>query len=280
MVLELCRGTLARVHSQCPASVLEEPAVKSALRAAQEHFIRASLQQHDIELTASEAEMSLAICLDLIHQCLGQKLRSTTAPAMFSSRLTGFQVRGSQELALLERTSKWPGNAVFFQSSWRESELNPGHWSWRSWQTGLARIKSARRRVVCGPLFRLERHDLPDWLYLWDDDFDTLQSYVCSYIRAAVEQLQRYVNVWYVTAGTNTASELHLGEEQRLRLTLSAVETLRRLDAQTPALVGIKQPWGEYRPFDRRFVTPAIRRHHPAVRLGCVRICAGNQPGL
>jgi hypothetical protein len=246
LVLELCRGTLARVHSQCSASVLEEPQVKAALHAAQEHFIRASLEQHDIEHTATEAEMSLAICLDLIHQCLGQKARSMASPPMFSSRLTGFQVRGTQELALLDRTPKWPGNAVFFQSSWRDSEGNPGHWNWRSWQAGLTRVKSARRRVVCGPLFRLERQDLPDWLYLWDDDFDTLQSYLCSYIRAAVEHLKRYVNVWYVTAGTNADCELHLGEEQRLRLTLSAVETLRKTDAQTPALVGIKQPWGEY----------------------------------
>jgi hypothetical protein len=165
---------------------------------------------------------------------------------MFSSRLTGFQVRGAEELAMLERTTRWPGNAVFFQSSWREAELNPGQWNWQSWLAGLARIRTARRRVVCGPLFRLERQDLPDWLYLWDDDFDPLQSYLCTYIRTAVEQLQKHVHVWYVAAGTNADSELHLGEEQRLRLTLAALETLRQTDKQTPALIGIKQPWGEY----------------------------------
>jgi hypothetical protein len=247
LVLELCRGTLARIHSQCTTGLLDEPAVKAALRAAQGHFIRASLQQHDVDQCACEAETSLAICLDLISQCLGHKTRAAAAASpAFSSRLTGFQVRGGAELAQVDRLTPWPGNAVFYQSSWRQAEPNPGQWDWQDWQRGLARVRAARRRVVCGPLFRLEREDLPDWLYLWDDDFDTLQGYLCNYVRIAVEQLQRHVNVWYVTAGTNVDAELHLGEEQRLRLTLSAVESLRHADAQTPAIVGIKQPWGEY----------------------------------
>ncbi len=195
---------------------------------------------------AQEAETSLAICLELIHQCLGYSVNGTDSPPIFSSRLTGFQLRGPADLSALERVKKWPGNAVFYQGTWREAESNPGDWDWRTWQVGLERAKKARCRIVCGPLFRLEREDLPDWLYLWDDDYDTLQSYLISYIRTAVEQLQRWVNVWYVTAGTNVDCELHLDEEQRLRLTLAALETLRQVDGQTPTIVGIKQPWGEY----------------------------------
>ena len=203
LALELCRGTLSRIHSQVDARLLEETWAAASLRSAQEHFIRASLQQHDVNQCAREAETSLTICLDLIHQCLGVSSRASASPHIFSSRLTGFQLRGPRELAALERVAKWPGNAIFYQASWREAEVNPGEWDWQAWQVGLERAKKARRRVVCGPLFRLERQDLPDWLYLWDDDFDTLQSYLVSYIRAAVEQLQRLVNVWYVTAGTN-----------------------------------------------------------------------------
>jgi hypothetical protein len=246
LALELARGTLSRIHSQFAPELLEESWVKDSLRSAQEHFIRASLQQQDVNLSAREADLSLALCLDLIHRCLGNPSQSTTASPVFSSRLTGFQVRGPRDLAALEGIKKWPGNAIFYQGSWREAEGNPGDWDWRTWQAGLDRAKKARRRVVCGPLFRLERTELPDWLYLWDDDFDTLQSYLVSYIRAAVGQLQRLVHVWYVAAGTNVDSELHLSEEHRLRLTLAALEALRQNDAQTPALIGVKQPWGEY----------------------------------
>jgi hypothetical protein len=246
LALELCRGTLSRIHTQLSPACLEDPTTRASLGAAHDHFIRAALRQDDLDESAREADMSLAICLDLIRRCLADSPRPPATPPVFSSRLTGFQVRGRPDLNLLERASHWPGNAMFYQGTWRQAELNPNEWDWRDAQAGLERAKKARRRIVGGPLFRLERNDLPDWLYLWEDDFDALQSYLCAYVRAAVERLQRWVNVWFVTSGTNVDSELGLDEEQRLRLTLAAVETLRQVDGQTPALVGIKQPWGEY----------------------------------
>ena len=39
---------------------------------------------------------------------------------------------------------------------------------------------------------------------------------------------------------------MNLSEEQRLKLTLIVLEALRQQDDQTPVLVGVKQPWGEY----------------------------------
>jgi hypothetical protein len=246
LALELCRGTLSRIHTQLSPAFLEDPSTRATLAAAHEHFIRAALRQRDLDESAREADMSLAIGLDLIRRCLTENPRMPTTPPVFSSRLTGFQVRGQEQLAALEHVSHWPGNAMFYQGYWRQVELNPNEWNWRDAQAGLERAKKARRRIVGGPLFRLERNELPDWLYLWEDDFDALQSYLCAYIRAAVERLHRWVNVWFVTSGTNVGGELHLDEEQRLRLTLAALETLRQVDAQTPALVGIKQPWGEY----------------------------------
>ncbi len=48
LVLELCRGTLSRIHSQLDAALLDESRIKPTLQAAQEHFIRALLLQKDI----------------------------------------------------------------------------------------------------------------------------------------------------------------------------------------------------------------------------------------
>ena len=246
LALELCRGTLSRIHSQIDVHQLDEPNVKASLRSAQEHFIQAALQQQDVSHCDEKPRRpSPSAWISSINASATPPGRRRLRP-IFSSRLTGFQLKGQRELAVLERVTHWPGNSVFYQGSWREAEGNPGEWDWQSWQAGLERAKKARRRVVCGPLFRLERKDLPDWLYLWDDDFDALQSYVVTYIRAAAERLKRHVNVWYVTSGTNVDTELHLFEEQRLRLTLAALESLRQADSQTPAVVGVKQPWGEY----------------------------------
>ncbi|MCA9150044.1 MAG: hypothetical protein KDA92_12115 [Planctomycetales bacterium] len=245
LVLELCRGTLSRILSQFAPSFLDQPAVHGAVSEAERHFVTAALSQHDIERCAREAEASLAICVNLIRKCLAPALKAQ-GPSNVCSRLTGFQIDSPRGLNSLLQSSRTLGNAVFYQSSWRETESNPGEFNWATWQRDLRRIRQSKRRAACGPLFRLNRHDLPDWLYLWEEDFDTLQSYVVNYVQKAVDALRGDVNLWYVTAGTNIESELQLGEEHRLRLTLSAIEALRRADSQTPALVGIRQPWGEY----------------------------------
>jgi len=245
LALELCRGTLARILGQFPASILEQPTIQQAVREAEYHFIEASLRQRDIELSAVAAETALAICLQTIPICLAAQ-RSPPNQSAYCSRLTGFQVVRPQQLERLNRVAKLPGNATFYNNCWREVEANPGEYDWQCWDRDLKRIRRARRRVVAGPLFRLTRQELPDWLYLWDDDFDALQSYLIAYVHAATQRLHADVNLWYVTAGTNIETELHLGEEQRLRLTLAALETLRSVDTQTPAIVGIRQPWGEY----------------------------------
>jgi hypothetical protein len=246
LVLELCRGTLSRIMSQFSEAMLEQPTIRPVLSEATHHFVQAALQQDNVERSAGEAEAALDICLQLIRKCLGLALRQSASHPVPFSRLTGFQVDQPADLERLMRVRRLPGNAVFYKRSWRDTEPNPGEFQWDLWQRDLKRIRQARRRIVCGPLFRLARNELPDWLYLWDEDFDALHSYLTSYIQTAVAALKADVQLWYVAAGTNIETELHLTEEQRLKLTLAAVETLRQTDPQTPALVGIRQPWGEY----------------------------------
>jgi hypothetical protein len=253
LALELCRGTLSRILTQFGDRLLEQPSIREALSEAKIEFIGAALHQADAERSAAHADRSLQICMEVIRETLCGGVRRSNSPPVFSSRLTGLQVTGPAQLGRLLGQREYPGNAIFYKSSWRDTEPNPGEWDWSKWQSALQRARAAKRRVACGPLVRLDREELPDWLYLWDDDFESLQSYLTTYVQQAVTRLRPLVHLWYVTAGTNIGAELHLGEEQRLRLTIAAMEELRKVDHQTPALIGIRQPWGDYlghEPFD------------------------------
>lgn len=245
LALELARGTLSRLlhvtDGATSPGLLTQP-----LSEARHHFIQASLSQNDPQRCAEEAQRSLGWSMDCIRKFVRQATAARNSQASFSSRLFGFQVSGPDELTALRSLRRTPGNAILFGCPWRETEASPGEWDWTHWKAGLKAAHAARRRVLAGPLVNLERSELPDWLYLWDDDFDTLQSYVEQYIRQLVIMARGQVHVWYVTSGTNVDRALRLGEEHRLRLTLAALEALRSEDKQTPTLVGIQQPWGEY----------------------------------
>ena len=242
LALELCRGTLARVLDAAWQRV-DDTKCCQLLQSARQEFIQAALLQDDLESSAAHAELAMGHCLGLIRHLFIPSQQQTRT---YSSRLTGIQIGSSQELRRVTERGKPPGNSICFAPSWCEVEPNPNEWNWSPTQQSLARIRRLRRRTITGPLFRLKRQFLPDWLYLWGDNFDALQSYVVNYVASAVRHLKEATNVWYASASTNTDLELHLSEEQRLRLTLTTLETVRQQDTQTPVLVGVRQPWGEY----------------------------------
>ncbi len=87
---------------------------------------------------------------------------------------------------------------------------------------------------------------LPDWLYLFDDDFESVLDFASALVRAAVERYRGKVDAWICAGRVNTAEVLSLREQQRLRLVARSVELTRALDPDTPALVSFDQPWAEY----------------------------------
>jgi hypothetical protein len=87
---------------------------------------------------------------------------------------------------------------------------------------------------------------LPDWLYLFEDDFDNVLDSVSAFVRGAVERYRGNVDYWICAGRVNTAEGLSLSEPQRLRLVARTVELVRSLDPNTPALVSFDQPWAEY----------------------------------
>jgi hypothetical protein len=246
LALELARGALSRLLSQLDASELRVEEIRQSLRAAEGHFIDSSLQQSDLDRCAREAEASLVASLECMQRRARRQFRERREAASFSSRLFGLETHGLEELRQLRTLRRFPGNALLLNETWHDCERNPGERDVARWEECFRLARGARRRTVAGPLLDLHRHALPDWLPLWADDVDAIQTYAAQYVRDIVRAGQGHVHVWYASSATNAGLGLRLSEEQRLRLTLVAIEALRGEDPQTPALVGIQQPWGEY----------------------------------
>lgn len=250
--LELSRGTINQLQSQValwesrglPAS----PAVREGLADALGHFVRASLSRADVDRCADDAEAALNMALQQLDHWgryvvdfSATNLSGQASPGLWGVRLAGSAAAAPPPAAVAAPFSYW-----FVRATWRSLEPSPGEWNEQSLQQTLQTPRPANVRLACGPLLCLSRDDLPDWLYLWDNDFETIHSYVVSYVSRVVRRLSGRVGLWHCAASTNVEDALHLSEEQRLRLTVSAVETLRQADPRTPAIVSIQQPWGEY----------------------------------
>jgi hypothetical protein len=102
-------------------------------------------------------------------------------------------------------------------------------------------------RVCLGPLLEFDDKRVPDWAYLWEGDVETLTSLMLGHVRSTVQRYRGKVQLWHVASKVNRDRVLSLGDEQRLQIVASAVRLVRQLDPSTPVVVGVDQPWGEYR---------------------------------
>ncbi len=254
LAVELARGTLNRLRDQVgdfhhsghrPSTDLAQ-----CLAAAHEAFVRmASSRAKNEELTqlaAGSIEKTLA-CIPLLSAESTQVLldaRRRQAPQL-PTLLAGSLERNFGDTGQ-ENAFATAFNAASLPLNWREMEANAGQIQWDELDQRIAWCQRAGLRICAGPLLQLDRVALPDWLYLWEDDFEQLSSCVSDFVRSVVKRYTGKVNVWHVAARLNVGGELTLGEEQRLRLAVTGIETIRKLDSQTPIVISFDQPWGEY----------------------------------
>jgi len=101
-------------------------------------------------------------------------------------------------------------------------------------------------KILAGPLLLLDARSLPDWLSLFEADFESVLDFVSAFVAAAVKRYRGKVDYWICASRVNDAEVLALSEHDRLRLVVQTVELIRSLDPDTPALVSFDQPWAEY----------------------------------
>ena len=90
-------------------------------------------------------------------------------------------------------------NAATIPFSWGKIEADEGRQNWSLADAKLQWCQSHGLRICGGPLIELERHTLPDWIYLWEGDFDNLLIVAGDYVRAVVQRYRGKVHFWNAT---------------------------------------------------------------------------------
>ncbi|QOV88313.1 endo-1,4-beta-xylanase [Humisphaera borealis] len=106
----------------------------------------------------------------------------------------------------------------------------------------------SKRRVptIAGPLVRLDSQNVPDWMVIWEHDFDMLREMAYDYVQKMVTRYRKAVAVWNVVAGIQSNTAFSLSFEQIIELTRLLVSQVKTLLPGARTLVTITHPFGEY----------------------------------
>jgi len=252
--LELARGKIAQVRNQLaewemvglnvPLQVREKVAESLA------NFAQAAVVDHNSQQSVESAEEAVRLALDaanLLAACYADQALAARRP--MSQKLGTFLGANLGASPLDDHTAKEAleaFNAANVPLVWREIETSEGHYYWETSDRQIEWCRAEGLTLFCGPLLQFDQRAFPDWLALYENDFDSVMSFASDFVEAAVQRYRGRVDAWQCAGRVNTAEVLSLSEEEKVRLAAQAVEVTRRLEAETPALVSFDQPWAEY----------------------------------
>ncbi|MEQ8845979.1 MAG: endo-1,4-beta-xylanase [Phycisphaerales bacterium] len=119
-------------------------------------------------------------------------------------------------------------------------------------------VRKGKLPVVAGPLLDFSPGKLPEWLFIWENDYDTLRELVYEHMRQVVTRYRRTVQWWTLASGLGIDGAMSLRFEQIADLMRVASTVARKLHPQGRVQVEIVDPFALYAARSQRSVPPLL----------------------
>lgn len=119
-------------------------------------------------------------------------------------------------------------------------------------------VRTAKLPVAAGPIIDFRTSSVPEWLYIWENDHETLRELVAEHVKQVVTRYRRTVRRWTACSGLHVNRGIALSFEQMLDITRICTGIIRKLHSQGSIVLEVAEPWGEYYAEDRDSVPPQV----------------------
>lgn len=254
LAVELARGRLNDVRNQVADWQIMGLAVSAelahALSEAQRAFARAATlrDRPDEAVRWSRRTIDLATSAGvlLIESYTSQVLRmrlehAPKLPTLLECSLEGEPKRSPIEPALVQTF-----NSARVRCAWADLAPDEGKHRWDEPDAQVHWCRKRKLAVSAGPLIEFRPGALPDWLWLWDGDFEEIQAQASDIVRQAVTRYRGKVAVWHVVHRPAEYPLLGLSEDEQIRLTARLLQVARQADENAQLVIDFDRPWAEW----------------------------------
>src|SRR5262249_11574304 len=194
LVVELARGKLNDVLNQAAdwhhLGLRIHPELEDELRQARHSFSEAVTAGDDPAFACAAAQR----CLSLTHRAGNTLVRAYTGqvlarrlehapklPTFLAAEVDGVGSNPPWAAPLVDAI-----NAARVSCTWRQLAPEEGQYRWDEVDAQFHWCKKRKLAVLAGPLIELRASALPDWLWLWEGDFEAILGMVSELVRRAV----------------------------------------------------------------------------------------------
>ncbi len=261
--LELARAQVGRILLKREDwGLFDFPSAKSLNReftGLQKIFV-ASLKQTDAARAASLADEALARGvtlgekMSLFHaDVLLKRRKMAGGPASFGCLVDLFASADEYTDRLREAFG-----FISLPLPWKQTEPKERHYEYSQVDAWINWAARAKRRVHAGPLLSFDAKHLPEWLYIWEHDYEALRDLTYEHIQRMVQRYERHVRVWNVVSGIHANNSFNLNFDQLMELTRMSCLLVKKLAPRAEVLIDLTMPWGEYYARNQRTIPPLL----------------------
>ncbi len=288
--VELARQRLMRISLKREEwGLFDYPGIEemsAAIDSARDVFV-AALQHADEPMTAAKlADQSLSLSvaaserLARFHASVFLSRRQQSNG--FARRYLGVGVANVQPTPALTQLVGEHCDFVRIPFVWRDIQPKEQGVTYAHADAWMKACAAAKLPVRAGPVLNLGVRSVPDWMYLWENDFDTIADMAREHVRRTVKRYGSAVTSWDVVTGLHAGSVFDLSIEQIMDLTRLAAATTKQLAPRAQVILEIVQPWGEYYARNQRTIPPllyaemAVQSGIPFDAFGLQLLCGSN----
>ena len=203
---------------------------------------------------ALELSVDLSEQLSLFHsELLLNRRRSGTT---FVRHIFGCRVDPSVQNEKYKETLAAGFDYAVLPMGWKQVQPQEQQFSTAALDDWVEMLGKRRVPVIAGPLVRLDDGQVPDWMVIWEHDFDMLRDMAYEYVQKIVTRYRKAVGVWNVVAGLQTNAAFTLSFEQIIELTRLLVSQVKTILPNAKTLVTVTKPFGEYHARGKNAVPP------------------------
>src|SRR5438552_9195305 len=199
---------------------------------------------------AKLADQSLAMATELSEQLAmfhGELLLNRRrAAGQFVKHVIGCRVNSLVQSQKYKETLADNFDYVIMPMSWKQLQPEEQVFNTESIDEWVEMLARKRVPIIAGPLVSLDEGMIPDWMFIWEHDFDTLREMAYEFVQKVVQRYRRAVGAWNVVSGLHTGTSFSLSFEQVVELTRMLIAQVKTLLPNAKTLVSITQPYGEY----------------------------------
>ena len=142
--------------------------------------------------------------------------------------------------------------------SWKQTEPREREYQYAQIDAWVQWATQTRKPVAAGPLVSFDPVDLPEWLYIWENDYESLRDLIYEHVQHVVTRYKNKVHLWKVVSGIHAHNSFNLSFEQLMELTRMSCLLVKKLVPRSKVIIELVMPWGEYYARNQRTIPPLL----------------------